>query len=61
VIASVTAIHPRKLREYGVAGYLPKPFPLDALVGTIDRLVNRAADEGRDPSRRAEGSAVEES
>jgi DNA-binding response OmpR family regulator len=43
VIASVTAIHPRKLREYGVAGYLPKPFPLEALVRTIDRLVNEGS------------------
>ena len=27
--------------EFGVAGYLPKPFPLETLVATIERLLTR--------------------
>jgi len=41
VVASATAINPRRLREYGVAGYLPKPFPLETLVSTVERLINQ--------------------
>jgi DNA-binding response OmpR family regulator len=40
VVASATAINPRRLREFGVAGYLPKPFPLETLVSTIERLLH---------------------
>jgi two-component system, OmpR family, KDP operon response regulator KdpE len=39
VVASATAINPRRLREFDVAGYLPKPFPLETLVSTVERLV----------------------
>ena len=39
VVASATAINPRRLREFDVAGYLPKPFPLETLVSTIERLL----------------------
>lgn len=39
IIASATTVSPKRLAEYGVAGYLPKPFPLDTLVATIDRFV----------------------
>lgn len=39
VVASATTINPRRLTEFGVAGYLPKPFPLPTLVATIRRLV----------------------
>ena len=39
VVASATTINPRRLREYGVAGYLPKPFPLETLVATVERLI----------------------
>ena len=38
VITSATTVSPRRLREFGVAGYLPKPFPLETLVATIERL-----------------------
>ena len=41
VVASATAINPSRLREYDVAGYLPKPFPLETLVSTVDRLINK--------------------
>jgi two-component system OmpR family response regulator len=39
VVATATTISPRRLREFGVAGYLPKPFPLETLVSTIERLI----------------------
>ena len=39
IVATATAINPRRLREFNVAGYLPKPFALDTLVSTIERLV----------------------
>ena len=39
VVASATTINPSRLREYGVAGYLPKPFPLETLVSTVERLL----------------------
>jgi DNA-binding response OmpR family regulator len=40
VITSATSVSPHKLAEFHVAGYLPKPFPLDTLVATIERLLN---------------------
>lgn len=39
VVASAIAVRPRQLAEFGVAGYLPKPFPLETLVDTIDRVI----------------------
>jgi DNA-binding response OmpR family regulator len=39
VVASAMAVSPARLREFGVAGYLPKPFALDTLRSTIDRLL----------------------
>jgi DNA-binding response OmpR family regulator len=39
IVASATTISPRRLREFDVAGYLPKPFPLETLVSTIERLL----------------------
>jgi DNA-binding response OmpR family regulator len=38
VIASATTVSPKRLAEFGVAGYLPKPFPLETLVATVRRL-----------------------
>jgi two-component system, OmpR family, phosphate regulon response regulator OmpR len=37
VIASATAVSPKRLAEHGVAGYLPKPFPLETLVAIVER------------------------
>ena len=54
VITSAATISPRQLAEVGCAGYLPKPFPLESLVATLERLLNqepRATSTG--PSRRA--------
>ena len=46
VVTSATAISPRRLREYEIAGYLPKPFPLETLRSTVDRLLTRAESDG---------------
>jgi two-component system, OmpR family, response regulator len=40
VIASAMAVSPARLREFGVAGYLPKPFAMDTLRSTLDRLLS---------------------
>jgi hypothetical protein len=40
VIASATTVNPKRLAEFHVAGYLPKPFPLETLVDTVDRLLH---------------------
>jgi CheY-like chemotaxis protein len=38
IVASATTIDPRRLREHRIAGYLPKPFPLQTLLEAIERL-----------------------
>ncbi len=45
VVASAMSVSPARLREYGVAGYLPKPFALDTLGTTLDRLLSPADTE----------------
>jgi DNA-binding response OmpR family regulator len=40
VITSATTVSPRRLAEFGCAGYLPKPFPLETLVATLERLLH---------------------
>ncbi len=45
VIVTATTLSPRRLREYGVAGCLPKPFAMETLRSTIDRLM-RPEDPG---------------
>ena len=40
VIASATTVSPHRLEEFGVAGYLPKPFPLETLLSTLERLLD---------------------
>ena len=45
VIASATTVNPKRLAEFRVAGYLPKPFPLDTLVDTVERMLQK---EGAD-------------
>ncbi len=44
VVASAMAISPARLRELDVAGYLPKPFALDTLRSTLDRLLTKETD-----------------
>jgi two-component system, OmpR family, response regulator len=43
VVASAMAVSPARLREFGVAGYLPKPFALDTLGSTLERLLTKEA------------------
>lgn len=40
VVASAMSVSPTRLREFGVAGYLPKPFAMDTLGQTLDRLLS---------------------
>jgi YesN/AraC family two-component response regulator len=40
------SISPARLREFGVAGYLPKPFAMDTLGTTLDRLLSSDEEEG---------------
>jgi DNA-binding response OmpR family regulator len=37
VVVSATTIRPGRLREFGVAGYLPKPFALETLLEVCER------------------------
>jgi len=45
IVASAMAVSPARLREFGVAGYLPKPFALDTLRSTLDRLLTTEPSE----------------
>lgn len=45
IVASAMAVSPARLREFGVAGYLPKPFALDTLRSTLDRLLTTESNE----------------
>jgi DNA-binding response OmpR family regulator len=45
VITSATTVSPKRLAEFGCAGYLPKPFPLETLVATLERLLSRETKE----------------
>lgn len=40
VIASAVTVRHRRLAAFGVAGYLPKPYPLETLVATVERLLS---------------------
>lgn len=44
VIASALPVSPKRLAEFGIAGYLPKPFPVETLVATIERLLSPGRD-----------------
>lgn len=46
VVVSATTIGPRRLREFGVAGYLPKPFALETLLEVCQRFTARADEPG---------------
>ena len=43
VITSATAVSPKRLAEFHVAGYLPKPCPTDTILDTVERLVRPGA------------------
>ena len=54
VVVTATTIGPRRLRELGVAGYLPKPFALETLLEVCERFVAPPVSE---PG--ASGAAIE--
>jgi len=39
VVVTATGVNPARLRGYDIAGYLPKPFALETLVATVERLI----------------------
>lgn len=41
VITSATTVSPRRITEFRVAGYLPKPFPTETLIDTVERLLTK--------------------
>ena len=43
-IVSATAVLPSRLREFGCAGFLPKPFAMSTLVEVVDRCASGSAD-----------------
>jgi len=47
VVASAMSVSPARLREFGVAGYLPKPFAMDTLGTTLDRLLSSEDKDNR--------------
>jgi DNA-binding response OmpR family regulator len=49
VVASAVTVSPRRLAEFGVDGYLPKPFPLETLLQTVERLLDGAATDKEPP------------
>lgn len=40
IISTSVTVNPRRLAEFQVAGYLPKPFPLETLVDTVERVIS---------------------
>jgi hypothetical protein len=52
VIMSGTQIRPERLREFHVAGYLPKPVSMALLTSCVNRLTNKA--EGPAPAESSE-------
>ena len=49
VIASAVTVSPTRLTEFDVAGYLPKPFPLETLLQTVERVVSPPTEGVLDP------------
>jgi DNA-binding response OmpR family regulator len=47
VITSATTVSPKRLTEFHIAGYLPKPFPLETLIATVERVISQ---EGSTPT-----------
>jgi CheY-like chemotaxis protein len=42
VITSAASVNPRRLADASVAGYLPKPFALDAFLATVQQFIGAA-------------------
>jgi DNA-binding response OmpR family regulator len=52
VITSAVTVNPRRLAEHGVAGYLPKPFAVETLFATIERLLDPEKEPEKEPENR---------
>ena len=39
VVTTATTVNPSRLREFAIAGYLPKPFAMETLIATVERFV----------------------
>jgi DNA-binding response OmpR family regulator len=39
IVASAVTVGARRLAEFSVAGYLPKPFALETLVAAVERTL----------------------
>jgi DNA-binding response OmpR family regulator len=39
VVTTATTVQPSRLREFNIAGYLPKPFSMETLIATVERFV----------------------
>lgn len=59
VIASAVTVSPRRLAEFDIAGYLPKPFPLETLLQIVERVigVRETPDRPQAPGERGETHA----
>jgi DNA-binding response OmpR family regulator len=40
LVSSATTVSPKRLAEFGVAGYLPKPCPMDTILDAVSRLLD---------------------
>ena len=47
VVVSATRISSSRLREFGVVGYLPKPFAMETLLETVRRSASGETDDAR--------------
>jgi DNA-binding response OmpR family regulator len=45
-VVSATSVPPARLREFGVAGFLPKPFALPTLIEIVERAGREAQGDG---------------
>jgi DNA-binding response OmpR family regulator len=50
VVVSALTVAPRRLREFGVAGYLPKPFAPATLLDLVERQLGRNVPSAREPT-----------
>jgi DNA-binding response OmpR family regulator len=54
-VVSATQVPPARLREFGIAGFLPKPFALPTLIEIVERSCHPAESSGPAPLDGANG------
>jgi len=57
-VVTATAVPPARLREFSIAGFLPKPFAMSTLVEIVDRCAARAAGEPSPSDAAAEAASA---